>query len=359
MDALLIQASNHDYEVVFEAGVRHRLSEHIKKAYTSIHIISDEQVAGLYLSSIVKSLEADHQVHTSIVPAGEASKSMEQYQYLLDRCVESKMDRNSLIIALGGGMIGDLAGFVASTYLRGVEFWQMPTTILAHDSSVGGKVAINHPAGKNLIGSFYNPAKVVYDIETLATLPDHELRSGYGEVVKHAMLSDKEWLFDLLNSRIDTLTKDHISNDLRKGIRVKADIVEQDEREHGIRKHLNLGHTLAHALEAELGYGTVTHGEAVAVGILFAMQLSKDILHSDLPVDDYVNWLGKNHYPMKVLKEVSPEVLVKRMKWDKKAVDGKIHYILLEQIGTPILHQISDKELHRHLNRFYSEVVYS
>lgn len=356
MDSIIVQSSTHDYEVVFKVGIRHELSGYIAE-YSTVHIITDETVAELYLSDIVQSIDQTHQYSTSIVPAGEASKSMEQYRYLLDRCIEAELDRDSLIIALGGGMVGDLAGFVASTYLRGIDFIQMPTSILAHDSSVGGKVAINHLKGKNLIGSFYNPKMVIYDIETLATLPASEVRSGYGEVIKHAFLSDEAWVKDILKEKLSSIAPEKLSENLMKGIRVKADIVEMDEREQGVRKHLNLGHTLAHAIEAELGYGRITHGEAVALGVCFAMKLSENKNGISLPVEDYVNWMKENRYPFSPLTELDPSKLIERMKWDKKAKNQVIHYVILKKIGEPEVVPMTNEELKEQLNRFFSEVI--
>ena len=356
MSSLLIQSSTHDYEVAIGSGIRNRVEEILEKEYQKVLIITDSQVADLYLQQVKEGFSAKVQVGTAVVPAGEASKSMELYQYLLDMCVEERLDRQSLIIALGGGMIGDLAGFAASTYLRGIDFVQMPTTILAHDSSVGGKVAINHPQGKNLIGSFYNPVHVIYDMETLSSLSPAEVRSGYGEVVKHALLSDPKWLDELLQQDLTQLSKDQIAKDLAKGIRVKANLVEQDEREAGVRKYLNLGHTLAHAIEAELGYGDITHGEAVAIGIWFALKLSKKKFQTDLPTKDYVNWIIQNHFPVDKLNKLDSTALINRMKRDKKTVHEVINYVLLTDTGFPCIEPLQDEELLQELNDFLKEV---
>ncbi|RWZ60269.1 3-dehydroquinate synthase [Halobacillus fulvus] len=356
MTTLMIQASTHDYEVVIEAGLRHQLKSYIPSGYPSILIITDDQVASYYLKDIEKGLEGQTEVHSITVPEGEASKSMAQYERLLDMCVECQLDRKSLIIALGGGMVGDLAGFVASTYLRGIDFIQMPTTILAHDSSVGGKVAINHPKGKNLIGSFYNPVKVLYDTETLQSLPFHEIRSGYGEVVKHALLSDQKWYEQVCNRDLTDISSHELEEDLKKGIQVKAQIVEEDERETGVRKYLNLGHTLTHAIEAELGYGKITHGEAVAVGIWFALQLSEKTNNVSLPVESYVNWMRQNQYPLDQIRKLKAESLMARMKLDKKTIHKHIHYVLLKEIGEPEVNPVADEFLLEELKRFLSEV---
>ncbi|SFF61838.1 3-dehydroquinate synthase [Halobacillus alkaliphilus] len=356
MSSLTIHASSHDYEVIIEEGIRHELLNYIASDYRKVLVITDDKVSNIYLDDVVRGLGKELDVHTSIVPSGESSKSMRQYERLLDACVEVQLDRHSLILALGGGMIGDLVGFVASTYLRGIDFIQMPTTILAHDSSVGGKVAINHLKGKNLIGSFYNPVKVIYDTETLFTLPAEEIRSGYGEVIKHAFLSSEEWCSNLLQVSLDNISSEQIKDDLMKGIKVKAGIVESDEREKGIRRYLNLGHTLAHAVESELGYGKITHGEAVGIGLWFALRVSQRKLDASLPVDRYRDWLKSNHYPFDILKDLEVDTLLKRMKWDKKTVHQKINYVLLNQIGTPCVVELSDQEIQTDLNLFIKEV---
>ncbi|WJE14091.1 3-dehydroquinate synthase [Halobacillus sp. ACCC02827] len=357
MATIRIHSSTHVYDVTIEEGIRHRMTTLLEGDYSQILIITDETVAGRYLEEVKRAVGSIGSVHTAVVPAGEGSKSMDQYSYLLDRCVEAKLDRRALIIALGGGMIGDLAGFVASTYLRGVPYVQMPTTILAHDSSVGGKVAINHSQGKNLIGSFYSPVHVIYDLETLTTLPEKEIRSGYGEVIKHAFLSDAAWVEEVLETNVSRLSSAQLQTDLKKGIRVKASIVEQDEKEAGVRKYLNLGHTLAHAVESELGYGEVTHGEAVAIGLSFAFRLSSKVLGSDLPEKEYVNWLNANGYPLSILKTLNSDRLVHRMKWDKKTVHQHINFVLLDSIGQPVVQQVDDEVIMDALRCWMNEVI--
>lgn len=356
MKTLQITASTHEYEVVLGEGIRHRIPDMLEKDYQSILIITDDQVSDYYLEDVKQSFTSDRYVYTAVVPSGEASKSMECYEQLLDACTTHQLDRRSLIIALGGGMIGDLAGFTASTYLRGIDYIQVPTTILAHDSSVGGKVAINHHRGKNLIGSFFNPQKVVYDLETIATLSRKEIRSGYGEVIKHAFLSDVNWLDSLLDVSLDTLTSRQLEEDLYRGIQVKASIVEKDEKEADIRQYLNLGHTLAHAVESELGYGRVTHGEAVALGLLYALKLSSITSGKDLRVNDYVNWLRKNEYPLDLLRGLDAEKLVDRMKWDKKTIGRQINFVLLDGVGHPYVQAMDDSLLLNELKCVIEEV---
>ncbi|MEC3885858.1 3-dehydroquinate synthase [Halobacillus sp. HZG1] len=356
MASVTVRSSSHDYDVLIGKGLRHQLASFLSSEYTSILVITDSTVKELYLQEVKESLSEAAPVFTAVVPAGESSKSMTRYEELLDRCVDVNLDRKSLIVALGGGMIGDLAGFVASTYLRGVDYIQMPTTILAHDSSVGGKVAINHPKGKNLIGSFYHPVKVIYDIETIDTLPESEIRSGYGEVIKHAFLSDEDWAHRLLKGKLSELTGEQLESDLRKGIQVKASIVEEDEREAGIRKYLNLGHTLAHAIEAELGYGEITHGEAVAVGLLFMMRLSNELKGAQLPVEAYKEWLDKNNYPVSILTKIRPDRMLEKMKLDKKTLRQKINFVLLHELSDPYVVEVEEEQLLEQMSLLINEV---
>src|SRR5690625_1282699 len=274
MKELQVDTSSHSYSVCIGEDLRLQLNDHISTNYSSILIITDNQIADLYLQDILHGLEG-RPVHYTVIPSGEASKSIDYFYKLQTFAMEKGVDRQSLIIALGGGVIGDLAGFVAATYMRGIDYIQVPTTILAHDSSVGGKVAINHELGKNMIGSFYPPKAVIYDVDTLHTLPEHEFRSGYAELIKEAFIADASFLKQLLELNIQNISHEMLKEHLFTGIQIKAEIVERDEKESHIRKFLNFGHTLAHALETELGYGKITHGEAVAVGMLFALKVSE------------------------------------------------------------------------------------
>src|SRR5690606_22285980 len=207
--------------------------------------------------------------------------------------LEQKLDRKSVILAFGGGAVGDLSGFVAASFMRGIPFIQIPTTILAHDSAVGGKVAINHPLGKNMIGAFYQPEAVFYDLDFLHSLPLHERRSGFAEVIKHSLISDEDfyvWLRENVHD-LDQLRNEEMLYFLKKGIRIKEQIVSQDEKESGIRAFLNFGHTLGHAIEGEAGYGNITHGEGVVIGMMFALGLSKKKLGLSFHLDEFESWL--------------------------------------------------------------------
>lgn len=354
MKKLSVKTSTHPYNIYIGEKIRFQLKELIPNKYSSILIITDDHVAPLYLADIKGALE-NETVFEAIIPSGEASKNIHTYYELQTIALENNLDRKSLIIALGGGVIGDLAGFVAATFMRGIDYIQVPTTILAHDSSVGGKVAINHELGKNMIGNFYPPRAVVYDVETLKTLPKHEIRSGYAELVKEAFIADELFLNDLFKTNIYEVPDNELIEHLYNGIKIKANIVEQDEKEADIRKFLNFGHTFAHALETELGYGKITHGEAVAIGMLFAIKVSDERLHTSLPADKLYNWLIFNGYPLS-LQEIDMERIIDHMKRDKKSLSKQVQMVLLEKIGKPQVIHLEDDELKQLLQIFLKEL---
>lgn len=354
MEVLNVKTSSHDYNVTIGHGTRFQINELLPNSYSSIMIITDEVIEPLYLSDVKAAFDSK-KVFTYVLPSGEAEKSIDNYYKIQTKALEVGLDRNSLLIALGGGVVGDITGFVAATYMRGIDFIQIPTTVLAHDSSVGGKVAINHELGKNMIGAFYPPKAVIYDIDTLKTLNTAELRSGYAELIKEAFISDENFLNELLETKLTDLTDDQLSKHLYQGIKVKAGIVEADEKESNVRKYLNFGHTLSHAIESELGYGEITHGEAVAIGIIFALKLSNAKYKIKLPIDAYVNWLKMNNYPLNI-PEMETDKLVKRMKSDKKTTNQVIQMILLKDIGKPHTQEVSDDFLIDYLAEFIKEL---
>ncbi|MDC3415375.1 3-dehydroquinate synthase [Aquibacillus salsiterrae] len=357
MNTLDVQTSTNTYRVYIGSNLRKNLTNYLPKSYKNVMVITDSEIEKHYLQDVIEGFPADTKVSFSVVPNGEASKSSEQYFNLLTNAIENGLDRKSLIVALGGGMIGDLAGFVAATFMRGIDYVQVPTSILAHDSSVGGKVAINHPEGKNLIGSFFPPQAVVYDVDTLFTLPQREIRSGYAEVVKHGLISDNSFFEEVVATDLTTdLKPEVLTRHLQKGIAVKAKIVENDEKESNERKFLNFGHTLAHALEAELGYGKLTHGEAVAIGMLFAIRVSNKFYQTQLPYQRLYQWLETNNYPL-TLPRIDVNVLVNRMKKDKKSENAKVQMVLLREVGNPTLEQVNDEELNSLLEQFLGELV--
>lgn len=354
MKQMTVTTSTHDYPIYVGKSLRFKLDKLIKQPYTRILIITDDVVAPLYLEDIKSTLQ-NFDIIEAVIPSGEFSKNIEQYYHLQTVALENRLDRRSLIIALGGGVVGDLAGFVAATFMRGIDYIQMPTTILAHDSSVGGKVAINHELGKNMIGSFYPPKAVIYDIDTLQSLPAHEIRSGFAEIVKEAYIANEQLLNELLLQQLKDISEDELIHYLYEGILVKANIVEQDEKESNIRKFLNFGHTLAHALEAELGYGKLTHGEAVAIGMLFALRVSEAYTEVNLQTELYKEWLKFNNYPISLF-EIEVDAIIDKMKLDKKAQNQQIQMVLLKEISQPEIVNFSDNQITEYLHTFLKEL---
>lgn len=361
MKSIHVNASSHSYTIYVGSGIRHRIQEYLPKAYQNVFILTDDKVASLYLDEVIQSFGQDVKVGSHIIPEGEGSKSFEKFEACHSAAIHQGLDRNSLIIALGGGVVGDLGGFVASTYMRGIDYVQVPTTVLAHDSSVGGKVAINHPFAKNVIGNFYQPQAVLFDTETLATLPEQEWRSGMAEVIKHAWIHDEEMLQTCLSlNTFSNESADQIEQLLWQGITIKANIVAADEREQGIRSFLNFGHTLGHALESVQGYGAITHGEAVALGIDFALFLSERYgENTNLPRSSYRKWLQRHNYPVQLLQTLDEDELVNRMKHDKKNKQNSIRFVLLSSIGNPVLYPFDESTLKKDLIMYKQSCIES
>lgn len=299
-----------------------------------------------YASAVVLSLrEAGHDVCVVTVPPGEESKSLEQASRLYRDLVRGRLDRGSALLALGGGVIGDLAGFVAATLFRGIAFVNLPTTLLAQvDSSIGGKTGVNLAEGKNLVGAFHQPRLVVADVLTLQTLPERDFRSGLAEVVKHAMIADQE-LFRTLEEEADRiLARDPaiLQTTVAKNCAIKARVVEADEREGGLRAILNFGHTVGHALESALGYGAITHGEAVAHGMLVAASLS--VGRGICPPEDAQRLRALlTRFGLLGVSLPSPEALETYMLSDKKTRDGVLQFVLTLGIGSANLAPIFDR----------------
>jgi 3-dehydroquinate synthase len=360
MKELVVQTSSKEYPVIVGSKALHRLPAFLlekKAGLTKLFIITDETVASHYLSELLQTLST-FQVEYFIVPSGEKAKTFDVYYDCMTAALNSKLDRHSVVLAFGGGAVGDLAGFVAATFMRGIPFIQLPTTILAHDSAVGGKVAINHPAGKNMVGAFYQPEVVIYDIDLLQSLPKHERRSGFAEVIKHGLIQDQHfyiWLKENILT-LDTISPALLEIFLARGIEIKAAIVAEDEKETGIRAYLNFGHTLGHAIEAEMGYGEMTHGEAVVIGMIFALELSKKYRGLDFDIKVLREWLHLLGYTTRLPEHLSHERLIDRMKSDKKSVGQRIRMVLLESIGQPTLIEIAEEDVLHELREFSKEV---
>lgn len=341
MQKLLINLRERSYPIVIENGILASLGEliktHIPTAYRSF-VITNPVVDGLYGDVVMKSLaEAGLQPAKGSIPDGEEYKSLEVATTLYDPLVAHKMDRSSVLISLGGGVVGDLAGFIAATFMRGLPYIQVPTTLLAQvDSSIGGKVAVNHPAGKNLIGSIYQPRLVVIDPDTLQTLPREELVAGMGEVVKHGMMMNAhyfEWLEANLE-RILAADPATMSQLVFGSCTIKGKVVEADEYEQNIRAILNFGHTVGHALEAVTQYARYRHGEAVAIGMVAAARLS--LAMKRFKAEDaarLITLLQRTGLPTALPEDVSPESILTAMCQDKKSFQGNIKMILPSAIG--------------------------
>jgi len=331
------------YEVVVGRGLLKEAGARVAALKpTKAFIVSDETVASIHGQTVRTALEgAGLTTGIVTVPAGEASKSFEQLEAVLDRLLAEGLDRKSMVVALGGGVVGDLAGLAAALFMRGIDFVQVPTTLLAQvDSSVGGKTAIDTPRGKNLIGAFHQPRLVLADIEALASLPVRQLRSGWAEVLKHGLICDADF-FDWLGGEGKAGAEgdpDALERAVIRSVEIKSQIVGEDEKEAGLRALLNLGHTFGHALEAELGFGdALTHGEAVALGCAMAFRFSaRQGLCSAADAQKAEAGIRAAGLPTR-LAEVdqafSAEALIGRMAGDKKAEGGRLTLILARAIG--------------------------
>lgn len=302
-----------------------------------VAIVSNTTVAPLYLDKLTTTLK-QHGINSIpiIIPDGEKYKNWETLNFIYDALLEHRCERNTAILALGGGVVGDLTGFAAATYLRGVPFIQIPTTLLAQvDSSVGGKTGINHPLGKNMLGAFYQPQMVLADITTLNTLPDREFRAGIAEIIKYGLIRDAAF-FEWLEQNIAQLVArdPQVMNEaIRRSCENKAEIVAADEKEKGVRALLNLGHTFAHAIENGMGYGAWLHGEAVAAGTILATEVSHRLKFiSDTDVKRIRNIFEQTGLPIYAPK-LSPEKYLQLMALDKKVESGVIRFVLLTSIG--------------------------
>lgn len=335
---LTVALEERSYPIVIGHGVLDAaiLNTHITGK--KIAIVTNEVVAPLYLDKVMTMLrDLGKTCFPVILPDGEEEKNVDNLMHIFDVLLKNKCDRKTTLIALGGGVIGDMTGFAAATYMRGVPFVQIPTTLLAQvDSSVGGKTAINHPLGKNMIGAFYQPQAVIADTATLATLPDRELSAGLAEVIKYGAIIDKDFFTWLETNMEKLVARDEqvLAYAIQRSCEIKADIVRQDEREGGLRAILNFGHTFGHAIEAGLGYGVWLHGEAVGCGMVMAADLSVRLgmldAHDQKRIVALVKAAG--------LPVQAPDLGLARwmdlMEVDKKNEGGEIKFILLKPMGS-------------------------
>jgi shikimate kinase/3-dehydroquinate synthase len=341
--ACMVETETASYPVFVGWGILDRLREKMKATGLSgtANIISDETVFPIYGARIKKILgKAGFAVNCCVVPPGEASKNIAQAVQIYDFLIERRVERNDVIVALGGGMIGDLAGFVAATFLRGLPWVQVPTSLIAMtDASIGGKVAIDHPLGKNLIGAFHQPRLVLADVKTLTTLPQHELISGWAEVIKHGLILDAGFL-QLIEDKTEDLIKlkpDITAKVIARSTAIKCQVVSEDERETGRRIILNYGHTIAHGIEAASKYERFLHGEAVAIGMMGAARLSHRLgLLSQNALERHKALLQKFGLPTDCSGVPLSDVLA-AMELDKKVRGKVIQWVLLEEIGKAII----------------------
>lgn len=355
MLTLEVNLAERSYPIFIDSGLfsqNNLLSKYIRGK--RVCIVSNNIVHPLYAKKIKQSLTA-FDIDEIILPDGEAEKSLANFELIMSHLLANGHGRDSTLIALGGGVIGDITGFAAACYQRGINFIQIPTTLLSQvDSSVGGKTAVNHPLGKNMIGAFYQPKAVFIDIDSLSTLPEREFNAGMAEVIKYGILGDKDffvWLEEN-NQLIKSGDKKTLAKMIETCCQCKADIVAEDETEAGIRALLNLGHTFGHAIEAEQGYGNWLHGEAVATGMVLASRLS--LAMNMLEVSDLrrIESLIRNFdLPLSAPENMGFDEFVNHMRRDKKNLAGKLRFIIPSAIGKS---EIRDDVSQEHLKHILS-----
>lgn len=345
MKSISVDLITNKYEIIIEKGILKNAGKEIKNIYSGskIAVVTDENVYKLYGDTIKISLINYGFEHNFIViKPGEKSKSMEVLNYVYTKLIDSKITRGDLIIALGGGVTGDLAGFAASTYLRGIDYVQIPTSLLAQiDSSIGGKVAINLEQGKNLIGSFYHPKKVLIDPVVLNTLPDKFIKDGLGEIIKYSCIKDLDFFDMLMNIKTKEDLNENIEDIIFVCCNIKKEIIEMDERDTGIRMILNFGHTLGHAIENYYNYELYTHGEAVSIGMYYITQRSEALGYTELGTSEKIRKILLNFNIDYNLPKVNLNIIRELVCLDKKNISGNISLIILKKIGEAFIEKTS------------------
>ncbi len=339
MERIEIDLGRRSYAILIGSGIIRRIGDELESLSlgSKIAIVTNGVVRPLYGNAVAHALKGKgFDVTTIEIPDGEQHKSLATAERLYDELVDFRMDRTSSIVALGGGVIGDLAGFVAATYMRGINFVNLPTTLLAQvDSAVGGKTGVDHPKGKNLIGAFHQPRFVLCDLDCLKTLPQKEVVAGMAEVIKYGVIADAGFF-----SFIESHTKQIVELDdstmmevVRSSCAAKAAVVEEDEREAGIRAILNYGHTLGHALESLTGYSRYIHGEAVAIGMVAAARIALEMKLCEPEVVDRLTGLLMGLGLTTAMPELNPDDVIAALSHDKKVQDGRVRFVLPERIG--------------------------
>lgn len=349
METLSVALGDRSYPIFIGTGLLSQSQLYRSHVHgQQVCIVTNETIAPIYLNEL-KTCLFGMQVNEVILPDGEAHKNLTTLNEIFTALLAEKHNRTTTLVALGGGVVGDMTGFAAACYQRGVNFIQIPTTLLSMvDSSVGGKTGVNHPMGKNMIGAFYQPQAVVADIALLKSLPLREISAGLAEVIKYGLISDFDF-FIWLEQNIELLMQGNeaaLEYAVLRSCQNKAEVVAQDEHEGGIRAILNFGHTFGHAIETAQGYGNWLHGEAVAVGMVMASDLS--MRRGDISTDDFnrvVKLLTRANLPIKAPQDMTPEQFIELMGVDKKVLDGRLRLVLLESLGKAIVTSDIDADL--------------
>lgn len=341
METLNVDLGDRSYPIFIGSGLlsNPELITNYVNASSAV-VVTNETIAPLYLEK-VDGLIGDLRHSATVLPDGEQFKTLDTVNQIFTELLEGRFDRHTTLIALGGGVVGDMTGFAAAAYQRGINFIQVPTTLLSQvDSSVGGKTGVNHPLGKNMIGAFHQPQSVVIDIDTLDTLEDRELISGIAEVIKYGLIIDAEF-FEWLEDNIEKLLardKGALIYAIKRSCEIKAEVVAADEKEKGQRALLNLGHTFGHAIETAMGYGNWLHGEAVGCGMAMAARMSHKLgWMTDSELDRTISLITRAQLPITPPSEISTERFLELMSVDKKVIDGTLRLILLKGIGSSVV----------------------
>ncbi len=341
MDTLTVDLGDRSYPIYIASNLLSQLSSLMPVlSGRQLMVVTNTTISPLYLDNVVQLLSVHCDVDTVILPDGEQFKNLDTLNRIFTALLEKTHSRKTTLVALGGGVVGDMTGFAAASYQRGVDFIQIPTTLLSQvDSSVGGKTGVNHVLGKNMIGAFHQPTSVFIDIDTLATLPDRELSAGIAEVVKYGLIRDADF-FVWLEKNMDALvSRDNqaLTYAVRRSCEIKAEVVAKDEKEGGLRAILNLGHTFGHAIETAKGYGVWLHGEAVSTGMLMAVDLSVRLGWLDSSVALRTkDLLIRAGLPVSSPDDMTPEQFLSLMAVDKKVVDKQLRLVLLTALGEAV-----------------------
>ncbi len=345
MEKIRVELGERSYNIIIGNGMLKDIGKTLERFEFSkkAALISNPTVYNLYGKTVSESLkDSGYDLTEALIPDGEEYKSLAFTEKIYEALLKAKIDRKSALIALGGGVIGDITGFAASTYMRGIDFIQAPTTLLAQvDSSVGGKTGVNHPLGKNMIGAFWQPRLVWIDTATLETLPRREFLSGLGEVIKYGVIWDNDFFSYLETNRDKLLRLDiaALTYIIRRSCEIKAEVVSKDERESGLRAILNYGHTIGHAIETVTGYRKYLHGEAVAIGMYMEAKLSQQIgLIDNKEVLRIKALIASYGLPSEMPGEIKANDLIEVMRIDKKTIGGKMHFVLPEKAGSVRIH---------------------